>query len=35
MLRSKSYIFVYTEFRKGAFLFYLLTETITILAGDL
>ncbi len=35
MLRLKSYIFVVIAIGKGGILFYLLTKTIAIGAGDL
>jgi len=35
MLRLKSYIFVGNAIEKGRILFYLLTKTIAIVAGDL
>lgn len=35
MLRLKSYIFVDIAIEKGGILFYLLTKTIAIGAGDL
>jgi len=35
MLSAKSSIFVYSAFGKGKILFYLLTKTIAIRAGDL